>query len=270
MSRVAFGWTFFAMVAAAAGATAQLPAAVEAPGGQTIVLAELFTSEGCSSCPPADRLLETLLRQQPASGVYVIPLSEHVDYWDHQGWKDPFGSPQFTERQKIYGARFNIDSIYTPQLVIDGANEFVGSDEAALKRVLGKASREPKPFLQVDVAGGGPETAIAIHGPGLAARVGEATELMIAVTEDDLVVDVKRGENAKRTLRHSGVVRLLRSLGDPRAGPPPRGAVDAGLAVVNTTVTIKPEWKRDKLRVVAFVQAAKTRRVLSVGWSRVG
>lgn len=269
MSRVAFGWTFFAIVAAAAGAAAQLQTPADPSAGQTIVLAELFTSEGCSSCPPADRLLETLL-QQPASGVYVIPLSEHVDYWDHQGWKDPFGSPQFTQRQKVYGTRFNIDSIYTPQLVIDGTDQFVGSDEAELKRVLARASREPKPLLQVDVTGGGRETEIAIHGPGLAARVGEATDLMIAVTEDDLVVDVKRGENARRTLHHSGVVRLLRSLGDPRGGPPPRGAIDAGLAVVNTKLAIKPEWKRDKLRVVAFVQATKTRRVLSVGWSKVG
>lgn len=269
MSRVAFAWTFFAIVAAAAGAAARLRPAGDTQAEPTIVLAELFTSEGCSSCPPADHLLETLLRQQPASGVYVIPLSEHVDYWDHQGWKDPFGSPQFTERQKVYGARFNIDSIYTPQLVIDGTNEFVGSDEAELKRVLAKASREPKPLLQVELTGGGPETDVAIHGPGLAARVGESTDLMIAVTEDDLVVDVKRGENASRTLRHSGVVRLLRSLGDPRSGPPPRGAVDAGLSVVNTTLKIKPEWNRDKLRIVAFVQATKTRRVLSVGWRKI-
>ena len=266
MSRVAIGFTVFAILAGAAAAAAQLRTGAEVAAGPTIVLAELFTSEGCSSCPPADRLLETLLKQQPASGVYVVPLSEHVDYWDHQGWKDPFGSPQFTERQKIYGARFNIDSIYTPQLVIDGTNEFVGSDEGELRRVLAKAAREPKPLLQVEVTGAGPETAIAIHGPGLATRMGEATELMLAVTEDDLVVDVKRGENAKRTLRHSGVVRLLRSLGDPRSNPPPRGAVDAGMAVVNTTLSIKPEWKRDKLRVVAFVQAKQTRRVLSVGW----
>ena len=97
------------------------------PQSRVPVLAELFTSEGCNSCPPADDLLAIFLDEQPVDGVYVVPLSEHVTYWDHQGWKDPFGSPQFTTRQQQYGLRFNLDSIYTPPLVIDGTREFVGS-----------------------------------------------------------------------------------------------------------------------------------------------
>jgi hypothetical protein len=274
MLRVAFGFTVLAIVGAAAVGAWSGDRRSESDGfsgrqAETIVVAELFTSEGCSSCPPADRLLETLLHQQPASGVYVIPLSEHVDYWDHQGWKDPFSSAQFTDRQKLYGLRFNVDSIYTPQLVIDGTSEFVGSDERELKRALAKAAGEPKPYLQVDLTGTGAETAVAVHGPGLAASRGEATELMVAVTEDDLVVDVKRGENASRTLHHSGVVRSLQSLGDPKIAPRPSGAVDAGKVVVNITLALKPDWKRDKLRVVAFVQSKKTRRILSVGWRAV-
>jgi hypothetical protein len=263
MSRVAIGFTVFAIIAGATAA-AQLRTGAEVAAGQTIVLAELFTSEGCSSCPPADRLLETLLKQQPASGVYVVPLSEHVDYWDHQGWKDPFGSPQFTERQKVYGFRFNVDSIYTPQLVIDGTNEFVGSDERELKRVLAKAVSKPKPELHVEfgTAPDKPGTVVGVSGRGLAAE-GEAAEVMVAVTEDDLVVDVRRGENASRTLHHSGVVRVLTSAGtiEPATKAPP---------TMFTTVVLKPEWRRDKLRVVAFVQAKKSRRVLSVGWRAVG
>ena len=255
MSRVAFGWTLFAIFTAAAGVAAQLRTGTAVPAGRTIVIAELFTSEGCSSCPPADRLLETWLRQQPSTGVYVIPLSEHVDYWDQQGWKDPFSSAQFTERQRSYGFRFNIDSIYTPQLVIDGTNELVGSDEAALKLVLAKTGRDPKPFLQVDLGGAGRDTEVAISGPGLTAG-NESAELMLAVTEDDLVVDVKRGENASRTLHHSGVVRFLHSV----------GAIDPSKTSMSATVAIQPEWKRDKLRIVAFVQAKTTRRILSIGW----
>lgn len=98
--------------------------------------AELFTAEGCSSCPPADRLLETLLEEQPISGVHVIALSQHVTYWDHQRWKDPFGSEQFTNRQKAYGLAFSLDSIYTPQLVIDCVSEAVGSDERNIRRFV--------------------------------------------------------------------------------------------------------------------------------------
>ena len=185
MTRVAFGFTVFALAATAISVAAQLRSGADLPVGQTIVLAELFTSEGCSSCPPADRLLETVLRQQPATGVYVIPLSEHVDYWDHQGWKDPFSSAQFTERQKVYGFHFNVDSIYTPQVVIDGNSQFVGSDEGELKRVLAKAAKAPKPILQVDVSGAGSETAVTISGEGLKAS-SEPAELMLAVTEDGL------------------------------------------------------------------------------------
>jgi len=263
MSRVAIGFTVFAIVAGAGAAVAQLPPATAVPSGQTIVIAELFTSEGCSSCPPADRLLETLLRQQPASGVYVIPLSEHVDYWDHQGWKDPFSSPQFTERQKVYGFHFNVDSIYTPQMVVDGANEFVGSDERELKRVLTKAVSKPKPELHVEFATAQdqPGTVVGVSGPGLAAD-GEAAEVMVAVTEDDLVVDVKRGENASRTLRHSGVVRILTSAGviEPATKAPP---------TMFATVVLRPAWKRDKLRIVAFVQSKQSRRILSIGWRAI-
>src|SRR5215217_9668299 len=105
------------------------------------VLVELFTSEGCNSCPPADLLLETLLQEQPIKGVYVVPLSEHVTYWDHQGWKDPFDSAQFTNRQQQYGLRFNLDSIYTPQLIVDGAHEFIGSDKRAIEHAFLDAAK---------------------------------------------------------------------------------------------------------------------------------
>ena len=216
------------------------------------VIAELFTSEGCSSCPPADGLLEMLLQEQPIKGVYVIPLSEHVTYWDHQGWKDPFGSQQFTVRQQQYGQRFNLDSIYTPQLVIDGREEYVGSDRRSIERALRNAAKSMKPELTIAVSAGVSAFSVSASGPGLAAEPG--AELWLVVAEDHLVVPVKRGENANKTLKHSGVVRVLKSAGD---------ASKAGALAIQ----LDPSWKKANLHVVGFVQSKKDRRVLSVGYS---
>jgi hypothetical protein len=218
------------------------------------VLVELFTSEGCSSCPPADSLLEMWLQEQPIKGVQVIPLSEHVTYWDHQGWKDPFGRQQFTARQQQYGRRFNLESIYTPQLVVDGTREFVGSDKRAIEHALSDAAKVPKPSMQIAISVADGSLTMTASGPGLTAE--KNAELIFAVTEDRLVVDVKRGENARRTLKHSGVVRWLSSAGE--IGSQPKTA----------TVKIAPDWRRDHLRVVAFVQSRSNRKVISAAYAR--
>ena len=109
--------------------------------GPTPVILELFTSEGCSDCPPADTLLETLIATQPVPGVEIIGLGQHVDYWDRLGWKDRFSSAALTNRQQLYQTRFNTESIYTPQMVVDGRAEFVGSDAGAARRALEKYAR---------------------------------------------------------------------------------------------------------------------------------
>lgn len=112
------------------------------------VLLELFTSEGCSSCPPADSLLDRFEKNQPVSGANVIVLSEHVDYWDDGGWKDPFSSAGLTIRQRDYARQFGLDSVYTPQLVVDGQTQFVGSDESEAYDATAKAARRPKAPVQ--------------------------------------------------------------------------------------------------------------------------
>jgi hypothetical protein len=216
------------------------------------VIAELFTSEGCSSCPPADALLEMWLQEQPLKGVFVVPLSEHVTYWDHQGWKDPFSAQQYTARQQQYGIRFNLDSIYTPQLVIDGTREFVGSDKRAIERALTDAAKTPKPALKVTATVNDGSLNMTASGPGLTAE--KDAELVFAVTEDHLVIDVPRGENAKRTLKHSGVVRWLSSAGDSGQS-------------TSATAKLAPNWHRGNLRVVAFVQSRKNHRIIAAGFA---
>jgi hypothetical protein len=225
------------------------------PQSRVFVLAELFTSEGCNSCPPADRLLEMLLEEQPLEGTYVVALSEHVTYWDHQGWKDPFGSPQFTTRQQQYGLRFNLDGIYTPQLVIDGTREFVGSDKQSIERALRELAKSTKPALMVSAIETAAAITVSASGPGL--QVESDGEVWFAITEDHLSIDVARGENANKTLKHSGVVRVLRNAGNADR-------------VVPIEIQLSPDWRHDNLRVVSFVQSRKNRKVLSVGVKQLG
>jgi hypothetical protein len=243
----AFGFSLIVLLSATGLTRAQSTA------DRVPVIVELFTSEGCSSCPPADGLLEILLQEQPIKGVHVIPLSEHVTYWDHQGWKDPFSAQQYTVRQQQYGLRFNIESIYTPQLVIDGSRELVGSDKRAIERALTEAAKTPKPALTVTATVADGSLNLTAAGPGLTAE--KDAELVFAVTEDHLVIDVPRGENAKRTLKHSGVVRWLKSAGT--IGPSPATA----------TVKLAQDWHRENLRVVAFVQSKKDRQVVAAAFS---
>lgn len=240
----------FSIVAAGCAAGCS-PVHAQAGTDAVPVLAELFTSEGCNSCPPADMLLEVMMQEQPIKGVYIIALSEHVTYWDSQGWKDPFDSPQFTARQEQYGRRFNLDSVFTPQLIIDGAGEFVGSDKNKIESALIAAAKAPKPALTVVATAADNVINASASGPGLLAE--KDAELMFALAEDHLSVDVKRGENANRTLKHSGVVRVLQSA----------GSVDATSKRVS--FKLSPEWKRENLRVVGFVQSKKNRRIVSVG-----
>jgi hypothetical protein len=218
------------------------------------VLVELFTSEGCSSCPPADRLLSRLVTESIA-GARVIALGLHVDYWDEQGWKDPTSMPQATARQSAYARAFgNGDRIYTPQLVVGGRDEMIGTDAAAAQRAIEKALKQPR---------AGVTLAIDIDGDALVARaavtdlppeaVKESVEAVLAVTEDDLTNVVKRGENSGRTLHHDAVVRALVPMGTLRAA-----------ADLRQRAALAPEWRRDRLRAVVFLQGRKSQRIWGV------
>jgi hypothetical protein len=219
----------------------------------TPVLVELFTSEGCSSCPPADALLSRLGKTQPVPGARIIVLEEHVDYWDNLGWKDPFSSAAATARQSEYGQAFGGEQVYTPQMVVDGHAEFVGSSESNALRAIRDASHAAKPAIQLDW---GKDDTLSIHIESLTnSAPRQNTQLFLAVAEDLLHSDVKHGENSGRALEHNGVVRHLL----------PLAKIPAAGTAFSTTVPVDAarEWNRSNLHAVVFVQNPRTRQVLA-------
>jgi hypothetical protein len=224
------------------------------------VIVELFTSEGCSSCPPADDALTKLAATQPVPGVEIIALGEHVDYWDRLGWRDPFSSARFSARQSEYASKvFHTRNIYTPQMVVDGREELVGSDYRAATTTIARAARLQGPRLRITLnVDHNPSESSAIEVTLVAAPVGtplaSAAEIFLAVAEDGLVTQVRRGENGGRQLRHSAVVRSLTSVGSIPANLRPWSAT--------TTLQLSSAWNVDRSRVVAFVQDPTSKRIL--------
>src|SRR5271167_2309213 len=155
--------------------------AVSGSSAETPVVIELFTSEGCSSCPPADALLVDLSRKSPPNGTKLILLGEHVDYWNYIGWTDRFSSAQFSQRQNSYAKDFHLATVYTPQMVIDGRLELVGNDATEVYRSIGKAAAEPKP-AQVSLRW---EPQQKLH-VAVQAPPGERPKVVLAITEDGL------------------------------------------------------------------------------------
>lgn len=219
----------------------------------TPVLVELFTSEGCSSCPPADALLARLGRTQPVHGAEIIALEEHVDYWDRLGWKDPFSSEAATQRQNDYGSAFGGEQIYTPQMVVDGRTEFVGSSDTDALRAIRTATQAQKPAIHLSWD---QNDALEIHidaNPG--ATQHDDRQLIVVIAENMLHSDVKRGENAGRALQHDGVVRQLL----PAAKMADASAGFSSIVPLHAA----REWNRANLRAVVFVQERHSRHVLA-------
>jgi hypothetical protein len=191
----------------------------------TPVVVELFSSEGCSSCPPADDLLEELdrtgvLPEEGASNatVPVIAIEYHVDYWDQLGWKDPYADASYTERQRRYGKRLHASSLYTPQAVVDGRREFVGSREGQMKAIV----RELGAMPHVPVVLSRSDDVLLLAAPG--AAPGASWE--VVTVERGLVSEVERGENEGRRLHHAPIARAVRKVAMPADGVTP-ARVDA-------------------------------------------
>lgn len=175
------------------------------PSPRVPVVLELFTSEGCSSCPPAEDVLEQIDRKQPVPGVEAIVMAEHVDYWDNLGWRDPYASQSFTLRQDQYGRQFRLDSVYTPQMVVDGAIQVSGGDVPGILAAIGKCAAGPSVPVKLAAQPGG----VAIEIPAGGAK----PEVFLAFADDTVTTKVLRGENAGHELHHVAVIRGIRKIG---------------------------------------------------------
>jgi hypothetical protein len=214
------------------------------------VVVELFTSEGCSSCPPADELLAKLEKQQPFPGLRLIVLSEHVDYWNSLGWRDPFSSADYTTRQRLYVDSLRQDGAYTPEAVVDGRAGFVGSNGRDAKDAILNAAKQPKAGVRLTATaeGGGINLAVDVSNiPGA-----KDADIILAITETGLKSNVTRGENSGRLLSHTGVVRRMTVLGHSK------GAEFS----TQTSLALPREWKRENLQAIVLVQDRRTRQIV--------
>ncbi|HEV2485971.1 MAG TPA: DUF1223 domain-containing protein [Terracidiphilus sp.] len=228
------------------------PSPPTAPANHQPVLVELFTSEGCSDCPPADALLGRLDATQFIAGAQAIVLSEHVTYWNHQGWRDPFSFDAMDERQRQYSLHFSLDDVYTPQMVVDGAQQFVGSNAAALSQAVAVAVSTPKVQIAIKDAnfaeGALRFSVLCAANPG--------TKLVAALAENATRSEVARGENAGRTLHHVAVVRVLKEFDSNFADGRPLRLSGSGSFTASET--------SGPLRLVVFLTDRKTGHVVAV------
>lgn len=179
-----------------------------AKAGRGVVVVELFTSEGCSSCPPADALLRQIDGTRTKAGQLIIGISEHVTYWNHLGWADPFSAETYTQRQDGYARRFHLDSVYTPQMVINGDEQIVGSDRTALERLLSRESIPLPITIQINTVTARGDVLTVDYSVTGNIPAGGAD--MFAIVADDAVrSSVLRGENSGRVLTHVSVARVI-------------------------------------------------------------
>ena len=225
---------------------------------RTPVLVELFTSEGCSSCPPADALLAKLSRDQPVATAEIIVLGEHVDYWDHLGWQDRFSSPRYTERQRQYGSRFKVDDIYTPQMIVNGSDQFVGNDAAHALRAITHASQSAQ-AARLSLS------RPVVNGHSISASVSSASvstaapstklqgDLYAALVDPIDFTNVLHGENGGHRLQHAGVVRAFERIGNLK---------DLAASPHSFSLTAPRDSVPSNMRLVVFAQSAGSGPVL--------
>jgi hypothetical protein len=246
-----------------AGFTAAIIVALAARGilsqaPRVPVLVELYTSEGCSSCPPADALLEALQREQPVEGAEVIPVGLHVDYFNNLGWKDTFSSSSFTARQQAYSPVFGGDNLYTPQMVVDGHEAVAGNEDHLVRRAIEVAARRPHLPLRLSTTASADRVRLTIDLPAVP-QPSEKIELVAAITEDALTTNVQSGENKGRTLHHVAVARKVQVL----------DSLSPKSSVVEKQLPIGQTWGPNHLKVLVWLQGVKSRQVYGAATARI-
>ncbi|HEV8039746.1 MAG TPA: DUF1223 domain-containing protein [Bryobacteraceae bacterium] len=229
------------------------------------VIVELFTSEGCSSCPPADQLLSRMDRTQPVAGARVIALEEHVDYWNSLGWTDPFSSSQYRVRQNDYGRKFLNDNIFTPQMIVNGQAQFVGTDADRAAQEITRAAQAQTTLVELKTSpkAGDPDLVdLSVEVTNTAGGKAHNSNVYLAVTESDLSSNVQRGENSGRLLRHAPVVRSFGVIGKIDSKGSSAGAI-------TSTLRLPREWKRENLRAVVFVQERDSYKITGAGMAEL-
>ncbi|MGD1063771.1 MAG: DUF1223 domain-containing protein [Terracidiphilus sp.] len=235
--------TAFLLCLPAAGQPGAVPnqAPAQAPTQPNPVLVELFTSEGCSDCPPADAVLAQL-DTQGFPGAQVIVLSEHVTYWNHQGWTDPFSFDEIDFRQQGYVRQFGLDSPATPQFVVDGAMQLAGSNPPVLAGFITRAAAAPKIQIEIGNAHRAANGSIAFTVHTATAAKGT---LVAVIAENATHSEVSHGENAGRTLHHVAVVRVIKEFGS--------SATDGRTLELSGGNVLRAEKDGEPLRLVVFL-----------------
>jgi hypothetical protein len=238
-------------IALASASTAALHATSDSPqAAQPAVLVELFTSEGCSSCPPADRFLAELDHKQPVPGLMIVVLSEHVDYWNQLGWRDPFSSHQWSERQDEYGRQFGLDSVYTPQIIVDGNIQVSGNDSPAVLTAIERSVQQ----THIDIAVSKLERSANSLQLEITAGPAPGAVLYAVIADDADHSSVERGENAGRTLEHVAVARSLVKV----------AALENALLEKKIAVALPPGAANRHLRIIVFARDGSNGHILGV------
>jgi hypothetical protein len=227
------------------GITASAQNNLDKKSSKGIAVLELFTSEGCSSCPPADELMGRIQNENKDNQVYV--LSFHVDYWDRQGWKDIFSNPDYTKRQYSYAKWLGKEPIYTPQLVINGKNDYVASDEIKVRNAIKNALSKPATAeLSLEVTQINNKLNVSYNVNGIAKN----SSLLLAVVQKSAKSNVKRGENANRILSHYQIVKGFHSVTLKNNG---KGS---------TFISVPKEYTTKDFEIIGFVQDVNTGAIL--------
>ena len=221
------------------GAIALILSATLSAFSQQPIVIELFTSEGCSSCPPAEAMLTKLSHQRDTKLARLVLLEEHVTYWNTPSFTDRFSDTAFTDRQSAYVKDLHLETPYTPQIVIDGKLQTSGNRPATLEEMILQEAKVPKPAAVTLQLVSTDKLQVTVDGP-----VGTKAQVLLAVTEDSLTTEVKGGENQGRVLKHDAVVRSMESL----------GSLSNGRLDKTVKIPSKSEWIRPELRAVVLVQ----------------